>query len=229
MKSRPSDMAGASGMMPVTRFKTISTCLVLLALAACAKDNAFDETGGVKIVRSACPAVAIPAYTGEVTMFNPPASRDARAIDVTATITNIRSTCSDTGANLQSTATFDVQARRTNASGAREVVLPYFVTVIRAGTQIMSKQVGRVAVRFEDGQLRASTTGSATASVSRAAAAIPDEIERKINRKRKAGDADAAIDPMADPNVREAVRRASFEVLVGFQLTQDHLAYNATR
>ena len=229
MKSRLPDMAGASGMMPVTRFKTISTCLVLLALAACAKDNEFDETGGIKIVRSACPAVAIPAYTGDVTLFDPPASRDARAIDVTATITNVRTTCNDVGANLQSTATFDVQARRTNASGAREVVLPYFATVIRAGTQIVSKQVGRVAVRFEDGQLRASTTGTATASVSRAAATIPDDVERKINRKRKAGDADAAIDPMADPAVRAAVSQASFELLVGFQLSQDQLAYNATR
>ena len=229
MKSWPSDMAGASGMMPVTRFKTISICLAVLALSACAKDNEFDETGGIKIIRSACPAVAIPAYTGDVTLFNPPSSRDARAIDVTATITNIRSTCNDTGANLQATATFDVQARRTNASGAREVVLPYFATVIRAGTQIMSKQVGRVAVRFEDGQLRASTTGSATASVSRAAATIPDDVERKINRKRKAGDADAAIDPMADPAVRAAVAQASFELLVGFQLSQDQLAYNATR
>jgi len=222
-------MAGASGMMPVTRFKTISICLAVLALSACAKDNEFDETGGVKIVRSACPAVAIPAYTGDVTLFNPPSSRDARAIDVTATVTNVRSTCNDAGANLQATATFDVQARRTNASGAREVVLPYFATVIRAGTQIVSKQVGRVAIRFEDGQLRASTTGSATASVSRAAATIPDDVERKINRKRKAGDADAAIDPMADPAIRAAVAQASFELLVGFQLSNDQLAYNATR
>jgi hypothetical protein len=229
MKSRPSDMAGASGMMPVTRFKTISICLAMLALSACAKDTDFDETGGIRIVRSACPAVAIPAYTGDVTLFNPPSSRDARAIDVTATITNVRTSCNDVGANLQSTATFDVQARRANASGAREVVLPYFATVIRAGTQIMSKQVGRVAVRFEDGQLRASTTGSATASVSRAAATIPEDVERKINRKRKAGDADAAVDPMADPAVRSAVNQASFELLVGFQLSNDQLAYNATR
>jgi hypothetical protein len=34
---------------------------------------------------------------------------------------------------------------------------------------------------------------------------------------------------MADPVVRAAVTRASFEFLVGFQLTQDQLAYNATR
>lgn len=218
-----------AGMLPVTRFKTLSICLALLPLAACAHDNEFDETGGVKITRSACPAVAIPAYTGDITLFDPPASRDARAIDVTATITNIRTSCNDAGTTLQSTATFDVQARRANGSGAREVVLPYFATVMRGGTQIVSKQLGRVAVRFADGELRASTTTTATASVSRAAATISDEIERKINRKRKAGDADAAIDPMADPAVRAAVNQASFELLVGFQLSQDQLAYNATR
>jgi len=123
----------------------------------------------------------------------------------------------------------EVQARRTNASGAREIVLPYFATVMRGGTQIMSKQLGRVAVRFNDGELRASTTGTATASVSRAAATLSDEVERKLNRKRKAGDADAAIDPMSDPAIRAAVNQASFELLVGFQLSNDQLAYNATR
>ena len=50
-----------------------------------------------------------------------------------------------------------------------------------------------------------------------------------ITRERKPGDADAALDPMADPEVRAAVQRASFELLVGFQLTQDQLRYNATR
>jgi hypothetical protein len=216
-------------MMPVKPIHVLSISLAALSLASCAKDNEFDETGGIRIIRSACPAVAIPAYTGDITLFDPPASRDARAIDVTATITNVRTNCNDTGANLQATATFDVQARRTNASGAREVVLPYFATVMRGGTQIMSKQLGRVAVRFEDGQLRASTTGTASASVSRAAATIPENIEKQINRKRKAGDADAAVDPMADPAVRSAVSQASFELLVGFQLSNEQLAYNATR
>ena len=44
-----------------------------------------------------------------------------------------------------------------------------------------------------------------------------------------ADDADAAIDPMADPAVRAAVERARFELLIGFELTQDQLRYNATR
>jgi hypothetical protein len=216
-------------MMPVNPVHVVSICLAALSLAGCAGKNDFDETGGIKIIRSACPAVAIPAYTGDITLFNPPASRDARAIDVTATITNVRSNCNNAGDPLQTSATFEVQARRASASGAREVVLPYFATVVRGGTKIVSKRLSRVAVRFEDGQLRASATGTASASVSRAAATIPDEIEKKINRKRKAGDADAAVDPMADPAIRSVVNQANFELLIGFQLSNDQLAYNATR
>ncbi|PTQ09969.1 hypothetical protein CLG96_12520 [Sphingomonas oleivorans] len=219
--------------MSVQSLKSVSVkslaCLLALPLTACATDNQFDETGGVRVTRSACPAVAIPAYTGDVTLFSIPQSRDARALDVSATITNLRSTCTETGDQLVANATFEIQARRASASGAREVILPYFATVMRGGTRIMSKQIGRVALRFEDGQLRASTGATATASISRAAATIPPEVEAKINRKRKPTDPDASIDPMADPTVRAAVQEASFELLVGFQLTNDQLAYNATR
>jgi len=58
---------------------------------------------------------------------------------------------------------------------------------------------------------------------------LPDEVRDKITRRRKAGDVDAALDPMADPQVRAAVQAATFEMLVGFQLTEEQLAYNATR
>ena len=50
-----------------------------------------------------------------------------------------------------------------------------------------------------------------------------------LTRERKAGEAEAAIDPLTDPAVRAAVAAATFEHLVGFQLTQDQLRYNATR
>ena len=48
-------------------------------------------------------------------------------------------------------------------------------------------------------------------------------------RRRKAGEAEAAVDPLSLPEVKAAVERASFEVLVGFQLNERQLAYNATR
>jgi hypothetical protein len=214
----------------VLRLKPI---LIVSALAAalggCAKDGDFDSTGGIAVTRSACPAVAVPAYTGDITIFDPPASRDARAIDVIANLTKVRASCADSGADIVATATFEVQARRTNGQGAREVILPYFATVLQGGRIVVSKRVSRIALRFEDGQLRATAQGSAGAAVNRAAATLPAEIQERITRKRKAGDADAAIDPMADPEIRAAVARASFELLIGFQLDQNQLQYNATR
>ena len=199
-----------------------------LALIGCSSDGEITATG-ITVTRSACPAVGIPAATGDITLFNPENSRDANAIDVVANITNVRATCDESGENIVSTVTFDVHAQRRSAQGAREVVIPYFATVVQGGTNVVSKSVSRVGLRFEDGQLRASTSASATGQIVRSAVTLPEDIRRQITRQRKPGDPDAAIDPMADPAVREAVRAASFEVLVGFQLTEAQLAYNATR
>ena len=54
-------------------------------------------------------------------------------------------------------------------------------------------------------------------------------MREQLTRKRKAGDEDAATDPLARPEVRSAVLRATFEALVGFQLTDEQLKYNAQR
>ncbi|HWH18640.1 MAG TPA: hypothetical protein VNT77_09965 [Allosphingosinicella sp.] len=199
-----------------------------LALAACSTDGQITPEG-ILVTRSACPAVAIPVATGDVTLFNPPTSRDAAAIDVVATMTNVRSTCDESGEYIVSNVTFDVQALRRDTRGAREVVLPYFSVVVQGGTNVVAKRIGRVGLTFADGQARASTSGTATGYVLRSAATLPEETRRYINRPRKAGDPDAAVDPMSEPSVRAAVTRATFELLVGFQLTPEQLRYNATR
>lgn len=199
-----------------------------LLLLACSHEGEITAEG-VTVIRSACPAVAIPVGTGDVTLFDPASSREASAIDVVATMTNVRSTCSESDPNIVTNATFEVQAQRRDARGDRDIVVPYFATVVQGGSNVVSKSIGRVALHFADGQLRATSSGSATAQVLRSAATIPADIRNEITRKRKAGEADAALDPMANPKVRAAVQRASFELLVGFQLTADQLAYNATR
>jgi hypothetical protein len=211
--------------------KAAAAALISLTIAGCSAEGELTSAsgGGVFAVRTACPAVAIPAATGDVTLFNPPASRDASAIDVVATMTNVRSTCDDSGEYVVTNATFEVQAQRRDARGPREVVVPYFATVVQGGTNVVSKRLGRVGLRFADGQYRASTSGTATSQVLRSAATLPADVRRQITRERKAGDPDAAIDPLADPAVRAAVQRASFEMLVGFQLTPEQLRYNATR
>ncbi|HEU0097420.1 MAG TPA: hypothetical protein VFQ67_01470 [Allosphingosinicella sp.] len=209
--------------------KAALAALIPLGLAACSTPNGQITDTGITATRSACPAVAIPAATGDITLFNPEGSRDASAIDVVANITNLRSTCDESGDNIVTNITFDIQAQRRDGRGARDVVVPYFVVAVQGGTQVQSKSVTRVVLRFADGALRANSSGSATGSVTRAAVTLPADVTAQITKRRKPGDPSAAIDPMADPAVREAVRRATFEMLVGFQLTQDQLAYNATR
>jgi hypothetical protein len=208
--------------------KAAISAFMSLVLLGCASDGEITATG-ITTTRTACPAVAIPSGTGDVTLFDPPASREARAIDVVAHITNIRSTCDETGEYIVTNSNFDVHGQRRDPRGEREVVLPYFATVVQSGSNVVSKRLGRVALRFADGQYRASTSASATSQVLRSAATLPEETRRFITRERKAGDPDAAIDPMSDPGVRSALARASFEFLLGFQLTQDQLAYNVTR
>ncbi|MET0250528.1 MAG: hypothetical protein ABW164_12475 [Sphingobium sp.] len=212
--------------MPSSRIAL--TGLLVLALAGCSRRGEIDATGGVVAVRSACPTAAIPAFTGDVTLFDPPQSRDAAAIDVVANISDLRSTCTD-GAQLYTQATFTVSARRRDASGARQVTLPYFATVLRGGNAVVAKRVGQVTLDFAPGAYRASMTATAGSYVDKGAATLPPEIQEKITQTRKAGDADAAIDPFSQPDVRAALARTSFELLIGFNLTQDQLRYNATR
>jgi hypothetical protein len=200
-------------------------------MAGCAKNGELDETGGIRLKRSLCPAVAVPANTGDVTLFDPPGNHDARAIDVVADLTNLRNRCDETSnaAEVSVSANFTVNARRASAQGARDVVLPYFATVVQGGRLVVSKRISRVALHFNDGETRATAAGAASASVTREASTLPEAVRDKITRRRRAGDADASIDPLADPEVRAATLKASFELLIGFQLTDAQLQYNATR
>jgi hypothetical protein len=196
--------------------------LVALALAGCQKDVRT-------VVRSHCPAVAIPNYVGDVTLFNPVDSREASAIDVTASMIDLKGVCGETANDLTTNVSFTIAAQRRNAGPARSVTFPFFVSMVQAGNLVVSKQIGSVTVNFADGQLRAQASGAAVAHVTRAATTLPPEIQAQVSRKRKAGDADAAIDPLADPEVKAAIRSTSFEVLAGFQLDDAALAYNVTK
>ena len=217
-------------MTKTSRILAVSALGLATALSACSKegDLVIEQGVGIQALRSLCPAVGVPDYTGNVTLFRG-ADRSLGSLDVSATMTNVTSTCDDTGERIYATANFDVLAQRTDTAGARSVTLPYYSTVLRGGSAVVSKEVGQVVINFADGQARASATGTAGAYVDRAAATLPEEIREEITRRRRPGDTDAAIDPLTKPEVRAAVARASFELLVGFQLTEEQLAYNATR
>ena len=204
---------------------------VAAALAGCARagDIVVEQGVGITALRSVCPAVGVPDFTGNVTLFNPADARTADAIDITASLTNVRSQCNDAGAEVVSSATFDVLAQRRDTRGARTVTLPFYSTVVRGGNSVVAKRVGAITLNFADGQDRTWASGSAGAIVDREAATLPADIRERITRRRRSGEAEAAVDPLTQPDVRAAIARASFELLVGFQLTEDQLAYNATR
>lgn len=215
----------------ITRNRLLYTMALGLALAGCKTEGQLVVGQGVGItaVRTACPAVGIPDHTGDITLFRAPGSTTLADLDVTAAMTNLRSTCNESGERVYTEASFDVLARRTDTRGARTVQLPYFSVVLRGGSQVVTKRIGTVTIAFADGQERAQGRGTAGAYVNRAEATLPEDIREQITRRRKPGDPDAALDPLADPAVKAAIDRATFELLVGFQLTEEQLRYNATR
>lgn len=205
--------------------------MITAALGGCkrAGDIVVQQGVGITAIRSVCPAVGVPDYTGNITLFSPASARTQDALDLTATITNVRSQCDETGDEVYSTATFDVLAQRRDVRGARTVELPYFSTVVRGGNAVIAKRIGTVTLQFADGEERAQGSGTAGALVNRFEATLPADIRERITRRRRSGEEEAAVDPLNDPEVRTAIARATFELLIGFQLSEDQLAYNATR
>ena len=213
------------------RTRALPAIVALAALAGCAREGELvvDQGVGITSVLTSCPAVGIPDYTGDVTTFRTAGDPTIANLDMTASLTNLRSTCDDSTDRVYTEATFDIRARRTDVRGARTLTLPYFVTVLQGGSAVVSKRVGEVTLTFADGQERAQATAKAGAFVDRSAATLPEDIRERITRRRRAGDPEAALDPLAAPEVRAAIQRTRFEMLVGFQLTEEQLAYNATR
>ena len=215
-------------MLPKGPNLSKSRMLLLVSLAGLAV--AGCQRNPLLVQRSVCPAVAVPYYAGDVTLFAAgDTERNANAVDAVATITNLRGVCAEGADTLGTDVSFTVQARRTNTVGARTITLPFFASVVQGGNLLVSKQLGQVTLNFADGQARAQAAGAAKASVLRSVATLTPELQARLSRKRKATDLDAMIDPMADPEIRAAVRASTFEVLVGFQLDDAALAYNVTK
>lgn len=190
-----------------------------LALAGC-------NSNPLLVRRSQCPAVAVPAFAGSTTQFSPAQSRDADAIDLTAQLVDVSGQCIEGDNELVSNISFTVTAQRRHAGEAREVYLPLFVGLVQGGNVLVSKQQTGVMLKFAEGQLRAEAKGGARADVQRSAATLPADVQDRLSQRRRPNRRESLIDPSADPQVRAAVRAATFEVLVGFQLDDPSLAYN---
>lgn len=193
-----------------------------LVLAGCTKNPLLVE-------RSLCTAVAIPHHVGSHTRFDPPQSRDADAISFTAQITDLRGDCIEAPDYLITDVRYRVTAQRREAGAAEQVRVPIFLALVQGGNVLVSKQISGVTLDFPAGRLRTEAAGYGRAEVHRSAATLSPELQQRISRQRRPDEADALVDPMSDPQVRAAVRAATFEILVGFQLEDADLAYNIAR
>lgn len=212
------------------KLRIAATLTALTLLGACrTTGQVADESGGIYAVRSTCPIAGVPAGTGDITLFDPPGSTDSRAIDVTAAISDVRSTCQTVGNDSVSVITFTITALRRDSGAGRQVLLPYFNVALRGGQTVSAKTIHNAVLNFAPGRARTWTRLQAVVRVNRGAASLPDNVRAILTRPRKAGESEAAVDPLADPGVRAAVANATFEHLIGFQLSQDQLKYNATR
>ena len=95
------------------------------------------------------------------------------------------------------------------------------MAALAAGKHVLVEKP--LASTFAEGQERAQASGTAGSYVDRAAATLPEDIRERITRRRRAGDLSAAVDPLTEPDVRAAVARATFELLIGFQLDEEQL------
>ena len=82
----------------ITRTRLLTALGLGLVLAGCKTSGELVVDGGgagITAVRTTCPAVGIPDYTGDITLFRSPTSRTLADLDVTASMTDLSSTCNE--------------------------------------------------------------------------------------------------------------------------------------
>lgn len=160
-----------------------------LLLAACASDR-----NPLQVTVQRCPAFAVLGGTGSLTQFAGE-GREASDMFLEANIADLSLDC-DQDDDVISSLSFTVAGVRGPAMGEEaEVVLPYFVAVLRDNGLVVAKEIYETRLYFAPGAQRAS---------------VREEIRQRL------------------PTIEQA-RRYDYEILVGFQLSQEELSYNLLR
>lgn len=173
----------------MTKTRWISASFLLgfsLVLAAC-------NNNPLIVTRSNCPAVAVMAHTGTITMFKGE-SRNQSDVMWTANISNLERNC-EQDETLVGTTNFVISVQKGPAFEGNEVTVPYFAALLRDNHLVTAKQVYEATVRFAPNSNNA---------------AVMETIEQTFT------DIDIA-------------RRYNYEMLVGFQLTANQVAFNMLR
>jgi hypothetical protein len=113
---------------------------LLLTVAACNK-NPFE------VVVSRCLAVAVVGDLGTVTKFDG-SGHTTNDVEYTASIMDLTGNCEE-AEDVRSEVSFTVGANAGPAMSGRSVTVPYFVAVLKDNSQIVSKKVFDVTLRFD--------------------------------------------------------------------------------
>ena len=169
------------------------------SLAAC-RSAATIADGGVYITRRACPQLGIPAGTGDITLFDPAGQHRCRARSTSSRRSPICAPPATRPAPRSvSIASFDVVATRRDAGPARQVVLPFFDVVMQGGNGSSPSRSAGSALNFAAGSHpRPDPVQARCGSIARSTRPARGR-PRELTRRRKTGDADAAVDPLSDP------------------------------
>lgn len=160
-------------------------CALASFLAACASNP-------LEVTISRCPAVAIVGDTGTLTRFEGE-GRNTDDVLFTASISDVSVSCNEDD-DVTSAIGFYVSAQSERQVSNEVITLPYFVVVLKDNSEVVTKRVFDVTLRFDENGY----------AVSR------EVLSQYI------------------PTIEQA-RRYNYELLIGFQLSVDDVAFNMER
>lgn len=151
MKSSSYDRAvsGASGVYAERLFMSVRlfTLLSMLLFVAACNKNPFE----VQVSR--CFGVAVVGDLGTLTKFKGD-GRTTKDVAYTASIMDVESSCEE-AEDVRSQVSFYVGAQAGPALAGDSITVPYFVAVVKDNSQIITKRIYDVTLRFDsDGYAR---------------------------------------------------------------------------
>ena len=194
----------------LVRFAPALVCLGALAVLTACQGNPLEVT------RSFCPAVAVVKHANALTRFSGPVAT-AENVAYTAQFASVSSDCVTRGPTLTTRVQAVITAQRTSTDGPDTLTLPYFITVVRGGDQVVAKDIRMAQLSFPPGSLTGTASVTAEADVDEATA----RQEAAPLQTRDARGNRIIVERTTAPT--------GFEVLLGFQLAEADAAYNVRR
>ncbi|HVY12500.1 MAG TPA: hypothetical protein VHB73_02925 [Alphaproteobacteria bacterium] len=136
--------------------------LLALTLTACdTMSSAWNDVAGDDMPPAnalpspGCPQVAV---IRSLSIYQNPPQADENTLVLTARMGKLRSSCESNEAGVTVNASFDVAAMKGQNSASNHVSIPFFVSVVDAGDNVISKNVYEIPLDFDDGAMEAHVT-----------------------------------------------------------------------